>query len=156
MFVNWNKVRSALDKTSGCRWYVVEARTFTEKEKSIVESIKVVSSQYGLSMSFHLTNGDTSYIPIDMNTNFSVGDSPSVDTLVVLTLFRSYNDGYINRITDISSKYTKINIKKTLLNLWFRENIGAYIYHKFCIPIKKLDYKIHHKKYSMFEDLYLY
>lgn len=156
MFVNWNKVRSALDVQGGSCWYVTKVKPLTKKEKRGIISTAVVKSKYGLAMAFYMTTGKFAYIPISTNSHYQVGDCPPVDELMVITLHKFGEKCPIYRVDKIDPSYMNVCYKKKLLSPWLRRNIGRHIYHKLCIPLKKLDCKLHGKKYSIFEDLYLY
>ena len=72
----------------GPKWSLVDSRNFTEEEKNMISSTKVVPSEYGLSMCFMLKSGGAVYTPLSKNSSYKVGDTPNMDQLKVLTLER--------------------------------------------------------------------
>lgn len=92
-------------------WSIIDCRPFTEEEIGMINRCKVVSSQYGKSVSFELTDGKPYDVPMCIDYDVKVGHEPSPMDLYILTLMNvSYlEDGPIYRITD-----TPVDIHKKL------------------------------------------
>ena len=80
------------------KWQVKNTRNFTQEEIDAVKSASVVDSQYGLSVCFILWSGGQSYIPLDQNSEKSVGDSIDLSKAQLLTLSRE-GDNDIMRVS---------------------------------------------------------
>ena len=77
-------------------WKEIGKRGFTEKEKSLVISGKVISSRYGNSVKFLLRNGKTKYIPVSFISVLGCGEEIDMNNNEVLILSNGYR--YIYRI----------------------------------------------------------
>ena len=80
------------------KWQVKNTRNFTQEEIDAVKSASVVDSQYGLPVCFILWSGGQSYIPLDQNSEKSVGDSIDLSKAQLLTLSRE-GDNDIMRVS---------------------------------------------------------
>ena len=78
---------SALRVYAG-KWQVKDTRSFTADEINAVDQATVVDSQYGMSVCFLMKSGGQTYIPLDMNSSKSVGDTIDLTTAKLLTLGR--------------------------------------------------------------------
>lgn len=75
--------------TVGHPWKVKDSRFFTWDEANLVLYAEVVSSQFGMSVCFHLNTGKTSCIPLSANSVACIGDIIDPAEVKVITL---YND----------------------------------------------------------------
>ena len=67
------------------KWAVSGSRKFTAEEIAEVKSATVVDSQYGLSVCFFLSSGQ-SFIPLSTESNLVAGDTVDVSKAQLLTL----------------------------------------------------------------------
>lgn len=77
-------------------WKEIGKRGFTEKEKSLIISSEVISSEYGSSVKFVLRNGKTKYIPVSSISVLCLGEEIDMTNNKVLILSNGYR--YIYRI----------------------------------------------------------
>ena len=85
---------SALRVYAG-KWNEKDVREFTPEEITAVEKAEVVESQYGFSVCFIMKSGGMTYIPLDQNSNFSIGDIIDLTKAQLVTLQRpGENDIY--------------------------------------------------------------
>lgn len=70
------------------KWFVKNSRKFSAEEIAAVASAQVVDSQYGYSVCFTMVSGGTAYIPLDVNSDLSEGDSVDLSKAELLTLGR--------------------------------------------------------------------
>jgi len=75
--------------TVGHPWKVKDSRYFTWDEANSVLYAEVVSSQFGMSVCFHLNTGKISCIPLSTNSVACIGDIIDPIEVKVITL---YND----------------------------------------------------------------
>ena len=68
------------------KWSEKARRAFTSDEISAVSKASVVDSQYGLSVCFMMKAGGMTFIPLDQNSNKSVGDDVDLSKAELLTL----------------------------------------------------------------------
>ena len=73
--------------TVGHPWKVKDSRYFTWDEANSVLYAEVVSSQFGMSVCFHLNTGKTSYIPLSSNSTAYIGDIIDPVETKVITLY---------------------------------------------------------------------
>ena len=76
---------SALRVYAG-KWSETAKRAFTSDEIAAVSSATVVDSQYGNSVCFMMVSGGQTYIPLDQNSNKSVGDTVDLSKAELVTL----------------------------------------------------------------------
>lgn len=69
-------------------WKVNDSRYFTWDEVNSVLYAEVVSSQFGMSVCFHLNTGKTSCIPLSTNSTACIGDIIDPVEAKVLTLYK--------------------------------------------------------------------
>lgn len=81
------------------KWQVKSERSFTEDEIASVDSVEVVSSEYGKSACFFMKNGQRGYIPLDQDSELvtPIGTILDIKNLTVKTLSR-IGDADIQRI----------------------------------------------------------
>lgn len=80
------------------KWSVKETRSFSPEELSWVITAVVVPSQYGNSVQFSLNNGGLTYIPLDQNSNCSIGEVIDLTKAKLTTLSKS-GENDIYRVT---------------------------------------------------------
>lgn len=68
------------------KWSEKECRNFTAEEIAEVESAVVVESNFGYSVCFTMKAGGQHYIPVDMQSECSVGDMVDLTKAQVKTL----------------------------------------------------------------------
>lgn len=73
-------------KSYDSEWKTLECREFSEQEKNAIKDCIVVSSQFGKSACFIMTNFKKSYIPIESNAELYPGDVPQLDELRLVEL----------------------------------------------------------------------
>lgn len=72
----------------GHPWIVKESRFLTWDEVNLVLYAVVVSSQFGMSVCFHLSTGKPSCIPLSTNSVAHIGDIIDPIEVKVLTLYK--------------------------------------------------------------------
>lgn len=82
---------SALKVYAG-KWQVSNKRAFSDEEVNAVDTAKVVSSKYGLSVCFMMKGGGMTYIPLDQNSSLSEGDVINLKSAELITLHRDGDD----------------------------------------------------------------
>lgn len=82
---------SALKVYAG-KWQVSNKRAFSDEEVNAVDTAKVVSSKYGLSVCFMMKGGGMTYIPLDQNSSLSEGDVINLRSAELITLHRDGDD----------------------------------------------------------------
>ena len=82
---------SALKVYAG-KWQVSNKRAFSDEEVNAVDTAKVVTSQYGLSVCFMMKGGGMTYIPLDQNSSLSEGDVINLKSAELITLHRDGDD----------------------------------------------------------------
>ena len=82
---------SALKVYAG-KWQVSNKRAFSDEEINAVDTAKVVTSQYGLSVCFMMKGGGMTYIPLDQNSSLSEGDVINLKNAELITLHRDGDD----------------------------------------------------------------
>ena len=82
---------SALKVYAG-KWQVSNKRAFSDEEVNAVDTAKVVTSQYGLSVCFMMKGGGMTYIPLDQNSSLSEGDVINLKNAELITLHRDGDD----------------------------------------------------------------
>ena len=79
------KITSKSDISSTV-WKVIEERPFDAEEIYAVSQAIVVPSQYGNSVMFTMKTGGQTYIPLDKNSNITVGEVVDMKQAKLLTL----------------------------------------------------------------------
>ena len=81
------------------KWSVKSVRNFTSEEQARVDSIEVVSSEYGKSACFFMVNGQRGYIPLDKDSEITtpIGTKLSFSDIKLVTLERM-GDADIERV----------------------------------------------------------
>ena len=74
------------------KWQVSNKRAFSDEEVNAVDTAKVVTSQYGLSVCFMMKGGGMTYIPLDQNSSLSEGDVVNLKSAELITLHRDGDD----------------------------------------------------------------
>lgn len=74
------------------KWQVSNKRAFSDEEVNAVDTAKVVSSKYGLSVCFMMKGGGMTYIPLDQNSSLSEGDVINLKSAELITLHRDGDD----------------------------------------------------------------
>ena len=74
------------------KWQVSNKRAFSDEEVNAVDTAKVVTSQYGLSVCFMMKGGGMTYIPLDQNSSLSEGDVINIKSAELITLHRDGDD----------------------------------------------------------------
>lgn len=74
------------------KWQVSNKRAFSDEEVNAVDTAKVVTSQYGLSVCFMMKGGGVTYIPLDQNSSLSEGDVINLKSAELITLHRNGDD----------------------------------------------------------------
>ena len=74
------------------KWQVSNKRAFSDEEVNAVDTAKVVTSQYGLSVCFMMKGGGMTYIPLDQNSSLSEGDVINLKNAELITLHRDGDD----------------------------------------------------------------
>lgn len=74
--------------TVGHPWVVKDSRYLTWDEVNSVLYAEVVSSQFGMSVCFHLNTGKSSCIPLSTNSIAYIGDVIDPVEVKVLTLYK--------------------------------------------------------------------
>ena len=75
--------------TVGRPWVVKDSRYLTWDEVNSVLYAEVVSSQFGMSVCFHLNTGKSSCIPLSSNSIAYIGDVIDPVEVKVLTLYNN-------------------------------------------------------------------
>lgn len=70
------------------KWSVKSERAFTADEIAAVSSAKVVDSKYGNSILFMMKGGGQTFIPLDVNSNLTVGTDVDISKAKLVTLGR--------------------------------------------------------------------
>lgn len=83
--------------TYAASWSEKSSRKFTNDEINCVERALVVPSQYGNSVCFIMKAGGKTYIPLDRDSQISVGDSVDLREAKLVTLSKSGSSD-INRV----------------------------------------------------------
>lgn len=83
---------NSLRKYAG-KWAVVNSRNFSDEEKTMITSARVVPSQYGNSVCFTMVGGGQTFIPLSQNSSKGVGESIDLNNAKLLTLAK---DGEAN------------------------------------------------------------
>ncbi len=78
---------SALRVYAG-KWSEKEVRAFSQEEIDAVDTATTVDSQYGMSVCFMMKGGGQTYIPLDHNSNKSVGEIIDLSAAKLVTLGR--------------------------------------------------------------------
>ena len=68
------------------KFQVENSRPFSPEELSEVRSAKVVASQYGMSICFHMVEGCQKYIPVSRDSIATIGDDVDLSKARILTL----------------------------------------------------------------------
>lgn len=84
-------------KTYGGKWMEVSSRKFNANELAMVTKAVVVSSQYGASACFFMSNGTTTYIPMSNDAKSGVGEVLKLSECEVVTLEKA-GEANITRI----------------------------------------------------------
>lgn len=79
------------------KYTVISVRKFNDNEKRLVEKVEVIPSNYGKSACFFMKGGGTTYIPLDENSSYAIGDILNLENLELVLLGRGGKD-LINRI----------------------------------------------------------
>ena len=74
------------------KWQVSNKRAFSDEEVNAVDTAKVVTSQYGLSVCFMMKGGGMTYIPLDQDSSLSEGDIINLKSAELITLHRDGDD----------------------------------------------------------------
>lgn len=74
------------------KWQFSNKRAFSDEEVNAVDTAKVVSSKYGLSVCFMMKGGGMTYIPLDQNSSLSEGDVINLKSAELITLHRDGDD----------------------------------------------------------------
>lgn len=78
------------------RWEVAKTTSVKEElgEKfTLLESLEIVPSEYGISVKFTFKGGYYQYIPVSTECEtLEIGEQPNVENLVILTLHREGDD----------------------------------------------------------------
>lgn len=75
-------------KKYAAKWNETAVRTFDTEEIDAIKSATVIESQYGLSVCFIAKAGEQYYIPLDQNSEKTVGDIIDLHKAKVITLSR--------------------------------------------------------------------
>ena len=78
---------SALRVYAG-KWSEKNARDFSNEEVAAVGKAEVVESQYGFSVCFTMKSGGQTYVPLDQNSNLSIGSIVDLTKAQLVTLQR--------------------------------------------------------------------
>lgn len=68
------------------KWSEKARRAFSKEEIEAISSATVVESQYGNSVCFTMLSGGQTYIPLDINSSKSVGDTIDLASAELVTL----------------------------------------------------------------------
>jgi len=68
------------------KWSEKARRAFSKEEIEAISSATVVESQYGNSVCFTMLSGGQTYIPLDINSSKSVGDTIDLSSAELVTL----------------------------------------------------------------------
>ena len=68
------------------KFNVKNTRSFSPEELSLVDSAKVVLSQYGMSVCFYMKSGCQTYIPVSRDSVCHVGDTVDINKAKILIL----------------------------------------------------------------------
>lgn len=68
------------------KWSEKARRAFSKEEIEAISSATVVESQYGNSVCFTMLSGGQTYIPLDINSSKSVGDTIDLGSAELVTL----------------------------------------------------------------------
>ena len=79
------------------KFNVKNTRSFSPEELSLVDSAKVVLSQYGMSVCFYMKGGCQKYIPLSRDSVANVGDSVDLSKAKIIVLEKEGSED-INRI----------------------------------------------------------
>jgi hypothetical protein len=80
------------------QWQIKGVRSFNLEERLAVNRAEVVASQYGSSVCFFMNAGGQTYIPLDDNSELSVGDELNMNTAKLITLCRKGKDDILRVI----------------------------------------------------------
>ena len=69
-------------------WRVKGIRSFNIEERLAVNRAEVVASDYGFSVCFFMNAGGQTYIPLDRNSELTIGDELDMNTAKLITLCR--------------------------------------------------------------------
>ena len=70
------------------KYRLSESREFTEAEIQSVSSARVVNSEYGASVCFHMKSGGQTFIPLSTEASAGVGDVIDLSKAKLITLER--------------------------------------------------------------------
>jgi hypothetical protein len=79
-------------------WNVVNQRPLAAEEIAAVERTEVTSSQFGLSVCFHMKSGGRAYIPLTQDATATVGSAIDLSKAQVVELSKSGEEN-ITRIS---------------------------------------------------------
>lgn len=79
-------------KSYAAQYSVDDRRDFTDAEVVMVNSAKVVNSQFGQSVCFFMKDGGQKYIPLSRDSVASEGDTVDIRKAHVLTLSKDGQD----------------------------------------------------------------
>jgi hypothetical protein len=68
------------------KWSEKARRAFSKEEIEAISSATVVDSQYGQSVCFTMISGGQTYIPLDINSSKSTGDTIDLSSAELVTL----------------------------------------------------------------------
>ena len=80
------------------KFNVKNTRSFSPDELALVDSAKVVLSQYGMSVCFYMKSGCQTYIPLSRDSSATEGDRVDLTKAKILTLVKDGSDEKIDRI----------------------------------------------------------
>lgn len=80
-----SSIFSVLRQYAG-KWNVSNSRSFTDEERNLVASTRIVASQYGNSVCFMMKSGAQTFIPLSNTSSLGVGESIDMATAKLLTL----------------------------------------------------------------------
>lgn len=75
-------------RTYAGKFRVSASRNFTEAEIQSVSEARVVNSEYGASVCFHMKSGGQTYIPLSTEASAGVGDVIDLSKAKLITLER--------------------------------------------------------------------
>lgn len=75
-------------RTYAGSWSVTEKSKLAAGEIKLVDSVEVISSDYGLSMCFMMKAGGRKYVPLSKDCELSEGDIVDPKSIEILTLER--------------------------------------------------------------------
>lgn len=78
-------------------WVVSNVRPFTTEEINSVDHAEVVASSYGNSVCFYMASGVQTFIPLDRDSQLTVGQTVSLQNAQLVTLSKP-GEGDIYRV----------------------------------------------------------